>query len=276
MTASARPTRAVVLGNSCGLQVCTRDLRLGHLPYSELLREHLTTASGAAEVFNESTWLGTVRSAVREWPRTVWARWPDLVVIHQGINEARSRLIPPFVHRLAWTFDRTDTRIEGRLVGHLHGAWPRMTRLAARYDRAFIPAHMSVRRYGEQLERLVSQTVVHTNAVCVVIDLNPVNDLLLRSAGGAYATRRDRLQREIERVAASRAGVGVVSLEDVQQELGSSKEAFPDGIHLSPLGHEAVARRIGELYRTLRPSRDRDDSRGGSPPGSRAVGTVET
>jgi len=252
VTVPSRPIRAVVLGNSCALQVCTRSLESADRPYADRLRKHLGADGREAEVMNRSTWMGTVRDGVRDWPRTVWAQWPDLVVVHYGVNESRTRLIPPVIHRFAWTFDRADGRIEMRIAEHLQGMWPRLIRFAARYDREGIPAHMSARRFGEQLDRLVGQTVVHTNAVCVVVDLNPPNEHLLRTAGGAYPRRRERLQREIERVVASQPRTAVVHLADIVHELHDMKAAFPDGIHLSPRAHQVLAKRIAVAYAHIR------------------------
>lgn len=244
------PVRVSVLGNSCALQVCARKLEPADLPYPALLRTTLSRGGTPAHVANHSKWLGSVRDAVRDWPNAVWASWPDLVVVHHGLNEARSLLIPPFVHRVVWSLDRSDRPVADRLVGRLRDNWSRLARAAEHWDGHAVPGHMSVARFANQLNRVVSQTVVHTNAVCVLIDIHPVNEYL-RLLGGAYEYRRARLQVELERVSRQNDRVGVVSLEEVQDQLGGSKAAFPDGIHLSPQAHSLVAKRITDLYREL-------------------------
>src|SRR5947199_9085775 len=119
--------------------------------------------------------MGTVRDAVREWPAKVWASWPDLVVVHHGINEARSSLIPRRVHNMTWTMDRTDGRFESFVVPRIQSRWKAWGPLTKRWDRPFIPSHLSAGRYEAQMARLVGNTVVHTSAACVLIGLNPVN-----------------------------------------------------------------------------------------------------
>ena len=220
------------------------------MPYAELLRDLLARNGLAADVANHSTWMGTARDAVRDWPVAVWAAWPDLVVIHHGVNEARSLILPPFLHRTAWTFDRSDRRAERHLINRLRGAWPRLGRMASRWDHARIPGHLAPTRFGQQMARVVAQTTAHTQAVCVVIGLNPVNDILLR-LGGEYPTRRARLMEQLENVVSSRPRVEMVRLEEIEAEVGDSRRTFPDGIHLSPLAHRLVAHRIAELYHRM-------------------------
>lgn len=245
------PVRVTVLGNSCSLEVCSRELRPGDAPYPELLRSLLAADGIWAEVANHSTWMGTVRDAVRDWQAAVWAAWPDLVVVHHGINEARSALIPRRVHNMTWTLDLTDGRFETFVVPRLRSRWRAFGNLTARWDRPYVPSHLSARRYGKQMARVVGQTVVHTTAVCVLVGLNPVNDVMLRT-GGAYPVRRERLMNELERIAEARPRTALVKLEDIESEIGDSRLTFPDGIHLSPVGHRLLAERIAELYRELR------------------------
>lgn len=249
------PVRVTVLGNSCSLQVCSHELQPGDAPYPELLRSSLAVDGVRAEVANHSIWMGTARDAVRDWQVAVWAAWPDLVVIHHGINEARSSLIPRRVHNMTWTLDPSGSRFERFVVPRVKRRWRLWGELTARWDRPFVPSHVSPRRYAEHMSRVVGQTVVHTTAVCVVIGMNPVNDVMLR-AGGAYPVRRERMMSDLERIVTERPRSALIRLEDLQDEIGDSKRTFPDGIHLSPLGHELLAKRIAAAYRDLRAGAD--------------------
>jgi lysophospholipase L1-like esterase len=246
-----RPVRISVLGNSCSLQVCARNLEADDLPYPELLRASLSNDGQSADVVNYSKWMGNVRDAVRDWPTAVWARWPDLVIVQHGLNEARSMLIPPYIHKMIWTLDRSDRRTSSRVVEKLKHHWGDISRTVARWDRPSVPGHLSVDRFAQQMNRVVGQTVAHTRAVCVIIDAQPVNDHL-RLLGGAYDFRRARLNAVLATVSRDNQRVGLVRLEEIQNELGGSKTAFPDGIHLSPAAHQAVARRVSQLFFELR------------------------
>ncbi|MGN6473722.1 MAG: SGNH/GDSL hydrolase family protein [Mycobacteriales bacterium] len=252
---AAGPARVTVLGNSCSLQVCSRELVPGDAPYPELLRSLLAVDGVRAEVANHSIWMGTARDAVRDWQVAVWAAWPDLVVLHHGINEARSSLIPRRVHNMTWTLDIPDGRVQRFLVPRIKARWRAMGELVARWDRPFIPSHVSPRRFADYMARVVGQTTVHTTAVCIVIGLNPVNDVMLR-AGGAYPVRREEMMRDLESIVAKQPQSALIRREDVQDEIGDSKRTFPDGIHLSPLGHRVLAERIANTYRELRARRD--------------------
>jgi lysophospholipase L1-like esterase len=159
-------------------------------------------------------------------------------------------LIPPFLHKMVWTLDSSDRRARRRFVEKLQHRWGDISRTVAAWDRPSVPGHLSPERFANQMNRVVSQTIAHTRAVVVIIDVHPVNDYL-RVLGDAYEFRRERLQTELEKVAQNKRRVGLLRLEEVQHEVGGSKDTFPDGIHLSPAAHRVLAQRIAQLYFAL-------------------------
>jgi hypothetical protein len=238
----------VVLANSDGLQVASRNLRPDEGPYPMLLADLLAVEGAPAEVRNCSRVMGMVEDGVRDFERVAWNFWPHLVVLHYGVQESYPGFFRPALHRRAWGIARSDRPIDRRLNGALQARWSLVQKASNRLDRPWIPGQMPLRRFHAQYDRLVRLCLGWTPAVVVAVGMHPPNFRMMKLAG-AYPERRARMQAVIEETVAKSPRCGLVDFQRVLDAVSPDFEkVMPDGLHLVPEGHRALARLIADEY----------------------------
>lgn len=251
------PLRVVVLANSVGLYVCTRDLYIDEPPYPLRLADELAVDGVPAEVLSRGKVMGMVKDGVRDWERSVFDNWPHLVVINYGIQETYPMFFPNRVHQQAWALGRGDGPLDVRMTAFLRRRWSLVQWASNRLDRPWLRGQMSAKRYTRQFRRLVDNTLRWTAASVVVVGMHEPNFRMMKLSG-AYPVRRERLQRMmIETVEQRQPRVGFVDIQRVLDEIDPDdfEKSLPDGLHLVPEGHRILARLIAEEYRAIQARR---------------------
>jgi hypothetical protein len=156
-------------------------------------------------------------------------------------------LLPPMMHHSAWKLHEGRNKIDRAFGRWSRKHWSRLLWLPERHDSPRIPGHLRPSEFGTHLTRILNNTRHFTNAMTVVVDVHPPNRHLLR-LGSAYPVRREKLQRVLAEVVAERERVAIVRLAELEEELGGSSSAFPDGIHLSPNAHRLLGEKIATAY----------------------------
>jgi lysophospholipase L1-like esterase len=244
---TAGPIRVAVLANSDGLTVAVRDRSPNEPPYPLLLADLLKVDGVRADVRNCSRVMGMVPQGVLDWEERAWTHWPHLVVLQYGVQESYPWFFPPPVHRRAWGLQRTDRPIDRRLNGLLQARWSLVQKASRDLDRPWMRGQMSLARFRSQYNRLVNLSLAWSGAVVIGIGMHPPNFRLMKLAG-AYPARRARMQPVIE-AALDNPRCGYVDFQDVLDAVDPDFEkSMPDGLHLVPKGHMALAQLIADKY----------------------------
>ena len=242
------PIRVAVLANSDGLMVASRNLRPDEGPYPMLLADMLAVDGVRADVRNCSRVMGMVDDGVREWEQRAWTAWPHLVVVQYGVQESYPGFFPKSLHHRAWGLQRTDRPLDRRLNGMLQKRWSLVQRASNRLDRPWIRGQMSLARFRRQYNRLVDLSLIWSGAVVVAVGMHPPNFRMMKLCG-AYPARRERMQAIIEDAVSKNPRCGHVDFQRVLDAVSPDFEkVMPDGLHLVPEGHRALARLIAEEY----------------------------
>jgi hypothetical protein len=251
MSGRAGPLRVAVLANSAALQVAVRDPRPDEGPYPTLLADLLAVGGVPADVRSCGRVMGMVDDGVRDFERVAWNHWPHLIVLQYGVQESYPGFFRPAVHRRAWGIVRSDRPVDRRLNGMLQARWSLVQRASNRLDRPWIAGQMSLQRFQAQYERLVKLCVKWTGAVVVGVGMHPPNFRMMKLCG-AYPERRARIQAVIEGALAQSPRCGHVDFQRVLDAVSPDFEkVMPDGLHLVPAGHRALAQLIADEYRAI-------------------------
>lgn len=231
------------------LQVRSKVFEPGDAPYPMLLADLLSVDGVRAEVLNASRVLGMAEDGVQLWQRAVYANWPDLVVVHYGIEETYPGFFPKWVHHKAWSFTRTDGAIDRTISDAIRRRWKTVLRASNRLDRPWMPGQMSVRRFRHQFRRIVNQSLDLTAAKVIVVGPNPPNFQVMKLSG-AYPEKRATLEVIMQDTVSGRPRGGYIDMQRVIDEIDPDDfaAALPDGLHLAAKGHRVLARMIADEY----------------------------
>lgn len=247
----AGPLRVAVLANSDGLQVASRNPRPDEGPYPMLLANLLAVDGLPADVRNCSRVMGMVDDGVRDFEQVAWSHWPHLIVLQYGVQESYPGFFRPALHRRAWGIARSDRPLDRRLNGILQSRWSLVQKASQRLDRPWIPGQMPLTRFRNQFDRLVNLSLRWTAAAVVVVGMHPPNFRMMKLAG-AYPARRARMQAVIEETVAQSPRCGHIEFQRVLDAVSPDFEkVMPDGLHLVPEGHRALARLIADEYMAI-------------------------
>lgn len=229
-----RSLKIIVLGNSVSLIIRPPDKNAS--PYPILIERHFDNAF----MVTKNDQAGIVTDALDNLYRWIVSFWPDIIIIHYGINEACSRLLPHFLHQ--YLFKERRSEISKPILRKFISALIyKISPFLIQFFRS--GSWMSPENYGILLDRLISLTNKECAANIIVLNIPNITERIEKLLPGSIKNIRE-YNKIIENVCTSKK-VYLVDLYSLSNEIGT--ELFvPDGIHLSSLGHEKLAEMIND------------------------------
>lgn len=211
--------------------------------YGEQLVTLLDDAGVPATVTHAARWFGRITELIPRYESDVRNPFPDVLVLHYGMVECQSNLLPRTIVRHLTTWHRTS---RASALGYRRYAAPQVWRALRRYQRA-VSGHdqfthrLSPRRFMADTRRIIDLARVETGALVLLVDIDPPGPRVEYWLPGTTerAAHYNRLLAEIadgydDGVRLVRASA---QLTDVDAQL-------PDGLHRTRAGHALTAKAI--------------------------------
>ena len=242
-----RPLSVVVLGNS--LAVLSIPQRTGRHDgtYAEVLRDLLTEAGQPVVLHNQARWFDFAVDALRRYEQTVRPGMPDVVVLQFGLNESQPWLLPVPVVRHFVTRHTSVTRTARAYREHVVPPVWKQVRSYRRWAAGKVGTRTwqtTPSRFEGAMRAIVRAVRYECRPLVLVCDVNAPGGVLRHFLPGMeerHAVVQDVLRRVVD--GAADPDVRLVPTSAVVDQLGE-EVALPDGMHLSPAGHAAVARML--------------------------------
>lgn len=257
--AAPTPLNVVTLGNSVSFMI----LRAGGVAsetgnFSDVLADELSAAGIANDVALEGRWFDFAHKGLRAYETRVRPHRPHVLILNYGLNESQPWLAPIWLINHLLKRESATTKI---------GKWyrakiaERMWKLV-RKTRRKIAGRIGMwtwqttpHRFQAAMKRLIFVGRAEQDCLVLVLDINPPGSLLLHFLPKQDA-RHSYYQTLIDEVVDSfdDPQVKLVRSSDLCVELGL-ESSLPDGMHLSPAGHEALGKRLAQEILTWHASR---------------------
>ena len=241
-----RPLRVHVVGNSASYLVePTHGPRDGG-SYGEQLVSLLGDRGVPTVTTHTGTWFGMVHQALPRWEKDVRDRFPDVLVLHFGMAECQSNVVPSWLIRHTGTWDRTSRRsalaYRRWVAGRLWRVVRRVQRWTSARDRD-LTHRLSPRRFEADMRRMIELVRKECGSLVLLVDVDPVGPRVEHWLPGT--TRRAARYNEILAGIAS-SYEDAVHLVPARAQLTDLDAQLPDGLHRTPAGHALTAALLAE------------------------------
>ena len=241
-----RPLRVHVVGHSASFMVepqhGPRDLG----SYGEQLVPLMGDQGIPTVTTHTGTWFGMVNQVLSRWETDIRDRFPDVLVLHYGMAECQSNVVPSWLIRHTGTWYRTSrlgTKAYRRWVaGPLWRAARRLQRWTSGLDRD-LTHRLSPRRFEADIRRVTDLVRKECGSLVLLIDLDPVGSRVEHWLPGT-SQRAARYNTILAGIADSYDdGVHLVP---AGAQLVDVAALLPDGLHRTVEGHTLTARLLAE------------------------------
>lgn len=248
---SPRPPlrRVVVVGNSLSVLALGRTGTPGEHTWPRLLEHRLRDAGGEVVVENDARMYDLLPEGSRRYRRSGFARYPEVLVIQYGTVEMQPNVVPTPLSRHLTRNVPAQRGLEGRWYRHVVSrVWP----LAREWQRWAAPRvglrswRVTPHRFRAELRRLIEVGRAGGSQV-VVFDIHRPGPTYRHFFPG-IDERWSVLQAALHDAVAGFAddtGVTVFAASEISDRFG--EEHVPDGMHWTPVVHQAVADELAEV-----------------------------
>ena len=238
--------RIVVLGNSQALVVATFERSRIEGTYGELLERRLRARGVETLVFNEARWWDLIQYLRPRLVPSLAVHTPDVVVLGYGMGECEANIPPTWMMRIM-----DDARWTPRLYPAARAVRKVLLRPAERLRswtyRAIVPRlgmrtwRLRPSRFEAELKRTIEWTRRQTGGLVIVLTMHDPGDELEKLLPG-FRERAELFNRIMRDVVAAYDSpeVQIVEAGPALDKVGE-ETATIDGIHFTPIGHEAIA-----------------------------------
>lgn len=249
-----RPLQVVVAGNSASLFVVPARSTRAEGTYGELLPALLPGLD--VRVAHTGRWYDRVDQLRARYEEAVRNHFPDVLVLHYGMAECQSGLVP---WRVARHFLHWDQGQSAAALGYRRAvARPTWSVLREAQRRASAhapqrPHKLGPERFARELEKVVTMVRAEVRPLVLVVDVDPPGPRVDHWLPGttARAARWNALLAEtVDRL--RRTHGDEVRLVRASQDVDPADvEALqPDGLHRNAAGHRLLAERVAAEVRS--------------------------
>lgn len=241
-----RPLRVHVIGSSAAVLVEPQHGPRDGGTYGEQLGPMLADEGVPTVVTHAGRWFGQIHEYVSRYERDVRDPFPDVLVIHFGMAECQSDVLPSRIVRHFTTWERTSRRsaeVYRRRIA------PRVWRVLRTYQRAVGARdhdrthRLRPHRFVADYRRIIDLVRKDCGSLVLLIDIDPPGDRVEHWLPGT-ARRVAAYNRLLAEVADGYDDD--VRLVPSSQHLTDVASELPDGLHRTPAGHRITARLVAD------------------------------
>jgi lysophospholipase L1-like esterase len=229
--------RILVLGNSEVLHIRPPRSNWQELTYTEIIKNDIP----GAEVMNKAFGSSEVKNVLIEFDKYVHSYFPDIIILHFGVNEAAPRMLP----RPLWFFIFADKNepVYGPLTMSffilLRKIFGKLTTFYSLISGG--RGWVNVKDFKYVYSQLLNKIDKELKSKIIIINIGPVTEKKEKDLPG-FNRKVAEFNAAINELAKERS-VDLVDIYNLCNRLGVDR-IRPDGVHFSPEGHKLVANEI--------------------------------
>jgi lysophospholipase L1-like esterase len=239
---TARPLHVHVVGNSASYLVEPQHgPRTGGGNYGEQLVELLAAEGVPTRTTHAGRWFGQVQEFIGRYEADIRDPFPDVLVLHFGMAEAQTNLLPTAVVRHFGTWHRGSHPVAVAYRGRVA---PRLWKAARAYQR-WAGSHddgrthrLSPQRFTRDMTRLVELIRKDVAPLVLLLDLDPITGRVEYWLPGQSA-RRDHYQKLLFEIAGQFDDA--VRVVEASKTITDVDTQVPDGLHRTAAAHRLTA-----------------------------------
>lgn len=229
--------KVTIVGNSVALRNRPQAKYPLNKNYSKYLEELLNSELNNTNIFINNKALGActtynVITKIDEYIQT----FPNFYILNLGVVDASTREIPLWFYRIASSKKDNIIYNFSKILYRAIIVKFRPILVRLRLKKSWI----SSRKYKKYFETLVKTLSKETNARIIILPINIANNRVEKALPGTK--KKHEHYNQIMQNIAENYSQFFLNLSNLKPETH-----YPDGIHYSGLGHEVVAKKIGEI-----------------------------
>jgi lysophospholipase L1-like esterase len=239
--------RILIIGNSEALFVRPPRKKKNEGTYTEILIKELKNA----QIFNLSSGSSLVTDLLNSFDKNLNRYFPDIVILHFGINEAAPRLLPRFIWNLIYADKNKYTLMSfsKSLIKFLRKFFSLITFLYLKSVGGKDKGWVSCRKFEYVYSQLISRIEKELKSTIIIINIGFQNKKLEKTLPGIVDNIK-MFNDIMAKIARRSESVFLVDVYEMCKKFGMDR-IRPDGVHFSSEGHRFLANEIVALIQRI-------------------------